>query len=112
MENLKNELLLLWGKIWIWAALIFLGIIGKLSYDIKMKRKLSFLSIAASIGIGVFMGYLASAWCIYMGWQQQGMFLVPMATIASEKGIEAVISNGHRWFSPFYKKPKDDEDSN
>ncbi len=111
MENLKDELLLLWGKIWIWAALITLGLIGKLSYDIKMKKKFTFITFLSTLGIAVFIGYLASAFCIYKGWERQGMLIVPVSTLLSEKGIEILIANAHKWFSAFYKKPKDDDES-
>lgn len=109
MENWKEEIALLWGKIWFWAALIGLGFIGKLSYDIKMKKKFTVVTFFSTLGIAVFIGYLASALCAWKGWKDEAMVLVPIATLASEKCIEILIANGHKWFSKFYTKPKDDE---
>lgn len=109
MEQLKDEFLLFLSKIWIWIALVLIGVIAKFSYDVSIKKKFTFLTFLSTLGIAVFIGYLASAFCVYKGWEREGMIIVPISTIASEKIIEIIIANAHKWLKKWYNPNKEDE---
>lgn len=109
MENIKNELYLFLGKIWIWILLILIGVIAKFSYDVSIKKKFTFATFFSTLGIACFIGYLASVWCAYKEWDQARNWIVPIATLASEKIIEVIIMNAHKWLKKWFKPPTDEE---
>lgn len=92
MAEIKNEFLALISKVWVWLLYIIIGVAGKFSYDMLNGRKHSWIQIFAGIGIALFVGFIASAVCIHNGWQDKGMYIVPVATLLSEKLVMALFS--------------------
>lgn len=109
MEEQSKGIFVILGKFGVWIALILLGIIAKFSYDVSIKKKFTFVTVLSTIGIAIFVGYLAAALCVYKKWEKEGMMLVPVATIASEKIVAFIIANAHKWLAKWLKPPKDDE---
>jgi hypothetical protein len=72
---------------------IGVGLLGKLSYDIYMKRTLSLLQWFAVIALSVFCGYLTSQYCTSCGHTDLAQVLVPLATLFGEKLIQYVMEN-------------------
>lgn len=107
MQQLKNELWLILMKVWIWGVLIFIGIIAKFSYDVSIKKKYTFATFLSTLGIAVFVGYLASVYCAYRDWTDASKLIVPIATVASERIIEIIVANAHKWAKKLF--PEDEE---
>lgn len=109
MDGAKKEIALLLGKTWMWLVLIFIGVIAKFSYDVSIKKKFTFATFVSTLFLAAFIGYLASVFCANKGWVDAGKIIVPVATLLSEKILQIIISNGHKWFKKFLLPPKDEE---
>ena len=83
-----------------WIASVFVGIIGKISYEFSQRRKLSFLEWIGIIGVSVLCGYLAAIWCASNNMIEQGFFIVPIATLFGEKITQYVTEN----FKPLFNR--------
>lgn len=79
-------------KWWVWFAYVFVGIIGKFSYDYGSGKKFSWAKILSSVGIAFFVGFISASICIYNGWIEQAAYIVPIATLLSEKLVWAAFS--------------------
>lgn len=111
MEDVKNEIYIFLAKIWMWVAFVFIGVVAKFSYDVSIKKKYTWVTFTAALGIALFVGYITSAWCRYKGWQEEGMFIVPLATLLSEKLVEIAVANAHKLIQHFTKwKPSEKDD--
>lgn len=91
MEIIKEEVLAFISKVWIWACYIFIGLIGRLSYNLIMGKRLSWLQIFASIGIALFCGFISSVVCAN-NFPERGAYVVPVATLLSEKIVVAFMA--------------------
>ncbi len=83
-----------------WIAGIIIGVLGKISYELSVKRKLSLFQWIGVCGVSVLTGYIASVWCYSHSMQQQGYFIVPIATLFGEK-ISAYITDN---FTPLFNR--------
>ena len=92
MAEIKQEILTLLTKVWVWLLLVLLGLIGKISVDMLQGRKMTGRQILSSIGIGLFVGVVTAALCVYKGWTQAGIVIIPIATSMSEKIMLALFS--------------------
>ena len=72
---------------------IGVGLLAKISYDIYMKRTLSFIQWVAVIALSVFCGYLTSQYCLSTGHTDLSQILVPLATLFGEKLIQYFMEN-------------------
>lgn len=86
------------SKTWIWLVTIMGGIAAKVSLDVLNGKKMSFMERLAVIGISFFGGYLAAVYCDSNGMQEQGKWIVPLATLFSETIIMWVVKNHKRIF--------------
>jgi hypothetical protein len=97
MENafneFVNEIVLLFGKFSTYIFGITIGLLGKLSYEIYMKRTLNFIQWTAVVGMSVFTGYVTSVYCNSQGFETQAQFIVPLATLMGEKFFIYLIEN-------------------
>lgn len=92
LEEAKTEAIALLSKIWVWAALIFIGMIGMVSSNLFTSRKLTFWQVVGSLGLAFFVGVTVSMVCYFYEWERAGMVLVPMCTLLSEKIVVAVLA--------------------
>ena len=72
---------------------IGVGLIAKLSYDIYMKRTLTFIQWCAVVALSVFCGYITSTYCMSSGRAELSQVLVPLATLFGEKVIVYFMEN-------------------
>lgn len=91
MSEFKEEFLMFISKVWLWLVYIIVGIIGKFSHDFIMGKRLSWVQVFASIGIALFCGFIASMIC-YNNFPDKAAYIVPVATLLSEKLIIALFS--------------------
>lgn len=76
-----------------WIFGVIIGVLGKISYEIYMKRTLSVFQWIAVIGLSIFSGYLTSVYCINNGHTLEAQWAVPMATLMGEKIFIYFMSN-------------------
>lgn len=76
-----------------WVFGILIGVMGKISYEIYMKRTISVMQWIAVIGLSIFSGYLTSVYCENNGYTTEASWAVPMATLMGEKAFIYVMTN-------------------
>jgi hypothetical protein len=72
---------------------VSVGIIGKISYEIYMKRTLSIIQWIAIVLMSIISGYLVSVYCRANEMQDEAQILVPIATLLGEKIFIFLIEN-------------------
>jgi hypothetical protein len=82
-----------------WVMGIVIGLLGKISYEIYMKRALSILQWIAVIGLSIFCGYQTAIYCQANGYESQSSWAVPMATLMGEKIFIYFMSNYKKIFT-------------
>jgi hypothetical protein len=82
-----------------WVMGIIIGVLGKISYEIYMKRALSVLQWVAVIGLSIFCGYQTAIYCQMHGHETESTWAVPMATLLGEKIFIYVMSNYQKIFT-------------
>lgn len=91
MQQEKTELIALITKWYLWACYILLGVLGKMSYDLVRGRKISLMQSLGTTGISIFVGVLASMWCMKHT-PDNGAFIVPVATLLADKIVTALFA--------------------
>lgn len=91
MEFIKEELLAMFTKAWVFLLYIFIGLVGMFSHNFILGRKLTRLQIFGSIGMALFCGFIASMMC-YNNFPEYAAYIVPTATLLSEKLVIAALS--------------------
>lgn len=74
---------------------LIVGIIGKVSYDIAMRRKLTFLQWMGIVGMSIFVGYVTWLWCENAGFKEQMGYIIPVSTLLGEKILVYVTVNAN-----------------
>lgn len=92
MEIIKEEIVAIITKVWLWVLYVAIGIMAKFSYDIIRGRKITLLQALASSGAALAVGTIAAIYCAANGYDKAGLWIVPAATLLSEKIIIAVSS--------------------
>ena len=72
---------------------IGVGLVAKISYDLYMKRTLSFVQWCAVVSLSVFCGYITGMWCIESGRTDLSQVIVPLATLFGEKVVVYIMEN-------------------
>ena len=84
MQTIKEEALTFFTKWGYYIFYVFLGIMGKFSYDIVRKRKISLWYAIGVTGISCFIGFLACVWCSKHD-AGYAPFVVPIVTLFSDR---------------------------
>lgn len=92
MELLKEEIAAIFSKIWVWILYVAIGLMAKFSYDIIRGKKITMLQALGSSAAALAVGTLASIGCANYGHEKAGVWIVPAATLLSEKIIIAASS--------------------
>lgn len=95
MTNLTDELAQFFYK---WSHYIIgtaVGVIGKISFEMGMKRKLTIFQWFGIVGVSIFVGYLISVTCEARGLQEHSGYLVPIGTLLGEKILIYLTNNYH-----------------
>lgn len=92
MQYFKEEVVAFFSKFYVWGLYVFIGLIAHISHILAAKEKPSRLQFFGSMGTALFVGYLASAWCIANA-PEKGKYLVPVATLLSEKILSWILTN-------------------
>jgi hypothetical protein len=108
MTDIKDELLTLFSKIWTWVCLILLGMVGMFSHNLYVGRKMTFREAIGSFGVSFFVGVLTSLLCYLQEWDKAGVWIVPFATLLSDKIMMAILAldwdkNIKEWIVDFLK---------
>lgn len=92
MGDIKGELVNFFSKTWLWFIYIILGLMLKFSYNIISGKKITFMQAIASCICSIAIGALSSIWCIQSGREHMGTWIVPAATLLSDKFLTAAFS--------------------
>lgn len=95
-KTLLNEMQMFISKAGASVAAIAIGVMAKISHDIMLKKKHSFLEWLAIVGVSVFGGYLMAQYCLTHKLEEQSKYLIPIATLFSEKLIMYITSNWNK----------------
>ena len=106
MKQIILHLFDLLSESWTWIIGIAIGLIGKISYEIYMKRTLTILQWIAVIGMSIVSGYVTSFYCMSNGWNAESQFLVPIATLLGEKFFIYIIENHRVLFDRIFGRIK------
>lgn len=91
--SLWAEILNFFTKSYTWILFIGVGMVGKFGMYFRSSKRDTGWQILGSTFIAGFVGYLASVWCMNNypisegGYSRQGAFIVPMATLLSDRVI-------------------------
>jgi hypothetical protein len=86
-KEVNNELYQAISKISTWAFSLFAGVVGKISYDLYLKKKRSWLQWIGVTGISIFVGYMSMKACVVWGHEDKIGIVVPSCTLFGEKII-------------------------
>lgn len=92
MADLKTDALIFLSKTWVWFLYIVLGLMLKFSYNIISGKKITFWHAVASCICSIAIGALSSIWCIQTNRESMGTWIVPAATLLSDKLLTAAFS--------------------
>lgn len=105
MSDLRDELLVFFSKVWALFFYVLIGIVAKFSLDLAQGKKISFLQAIGSVGISLFIGFLAAVWCTNNN-PSLAPYIVPIATLSADKIIMVIIGIDWKEFIGYFIKKK------
>lgn len=84
MHDFKEDALAFFTKWWSYCFYVFLGVMGKFSFDILRKKKISLWYLIGATGLACFVGFLSSIWFM-AHYPLYAPYGVPIATLFSDK---------------------------
>jgi hypothetical protein len=79
-----------------WVFGVLIGVMGKISYELYMKRTITVIQWIAVVGLSIFSGYLTSVYCANNGLESEASWAVPVSTLMGEKIFIYVMANYKR----------------
>jgi hypothetical protein len=79
-----------------WVFGVLIGVMGKISYELYMKRTITVIQWIAVVGLSIFSGYLTSVYCANNGLESESSWAVPVSTLMGEKIFIYVMANYKR----------------
>jgi hypothetical protein len=90
-DELRKEALEFLTKWYLWLCYVLVGVIAHISNMVLMNKRRTLAQAIASVCLAGFVGYLAAVYCITYC-PEQGKFIVPIATLSSEKVVNGLMS--------------------
>lgn len=90
-----NELYALFSKLGSWASILFIGLVGKISYELLQGKKLKWYHWIGMAGLSLFVGWLAIEWCDMYGLNEQKNLIGPVATLFGDRIVIFIVAK-HR----------------
>lgn len=90
-KDVIEELWVFLYKYGSWIGWIFLGLVGRFSYDLFRKRKFTAAYIMASTGMALLVGYSGGVY-IFAHYPDDAPILVPMLTLLSNNIVSALMA--------------------
>ena len=87
MPKIFEDIVSFFSKWWVYLFYIVIGILGKFSWDISRRKRITFLSAVSTVGISGFMGYISSVYCSNNALDDKAGYIVPICTLLSDKII-------------------------
>lgn len=91
MPRIPEEIIAFFTKWWVYVFYVLIGIVGKFSWDISRKKRITFLSAISTVGISGFIGYISSVYCSNNQLENKAAYIVPICTLLSDKIISYLI---------------------
>lgn len=95
-KSIISELYIFMSKAGASVIAIFIGIMAKISHDIMLKKSHTWLEWFGIVGVSVFGGYLMAQYCDSHGMSEEGKWLIPLATLFSEKIFMYIAANWNK----------------
>ena len=89
--KLAEEIADFFAKWWVYLFYILIGILGKFSWDISRRRKITWLGALSTVGLSGFIGYLSAVYCRNNNLNDKAAYIVPICTLFSDKIITYVV---------------------
>lgn len=105
MTDLKDEIFLFVSKVWALFFYVLLGIMAKFSLDLVQGKRISFLQGIGSVGISLFVGFLAAVWCMNNN-STLAPYIVPICTLSADKILTVILSIDWKDFIGYFIKKK------
>jgi uncharacterized membrane protein len=86
-----EELVAFFSKWWVYIVYIFIGIVGKFSWDISRRKRITWLGAISTVGISGFVGYISSVYCHNNSLDEKAAYIVPICTLLSDKILTYVV---------------------
>lgn len=91
MDNFIANIVSFFSKWYVYLFYILIGIVGKFSWDISKRKRITLLSAISTVGISGFVGYISCVYCSNNGLTNQAAYIVPICTLLSDKIISYLI---------------------
>ncbi len=91
MSRIPEEIIAFFTKWWVYVLYVLIGIVGKFSWDISRKKRITFLSAISTVGISGFIGYISSVYCSNNHLENKAAYIVPICTLLSDKIISYLV---------------------
>src|ERR1043165_1508292 len=86
-----EEIISFFTKWWVYLFYILIGIVGKFSWDISRKKRITFLGAVSTVGLSGFIGYISSVYCQNNSLDDKAAYIVPICTLLSDKIIAYLV---------------------
>lgn len=91
MAKIFEEVVNFFSKWWVYLFYVLIGIVGKFSWDISRRKRITFLGAMSTVGISGFIGYISSVYCYNNGYTDKAAYIVPICTLLSDKILTYVV---------------------
>jgi len=90
--NPEHEYYALLSKLSSWASLLFIGLVGKVSYELSKGKKLAWYHWIGMAGLSMFVGWMALEWCDIYGLHDQKNLIGPVATLFGDRIVLFIVA--------------------
>ncbi|MBL7720129.1 MAG: hypothetical protein JNL72_14930 [Flavipsychrobacter sp.] len=91
MQKYLEEIVTFFSKWWVYLIYIFIGIVGKFSWELSRKKRITFAGAISTVGISGFIGYISSVYCQNNSLEDKAAYIVPICTLLSDKIISYLV---------------------
>lgn len=92
MQDFSKEFIAFISKVWVWLLYILIGLLAKFSYDYMAGKRITWIQALCTTFLALFIGYLSAVYCINHNMEKEGMWIVPICTLISDKIVLSIIA--------------------
>lgn len=95
MDEFKIQTTAFLMKAWLYiqyVGYVSIGLLGLFAEKIRSGKKMGFWQVISTTAIAIFIGYLATVWCINHNLVKESAYIVPVATLMSDKIFTSILS--------------------
>lgn len=91
VSKLMTEIVAFFSKWWVYFFYIVIGILGKFSWDMSRRKRITWIGALSTVGISGFVGYLSSVYCNNNQLYDKAAYIVPICTLFSDKILSYIV---------------------